>query len=80
MAEIVEAFPRKTRAGRPSKYPLEEWFDGKIRKLSRPADFDSEPKNFRVTVQEKARRKFHGKAITQLGDDGKSIYVQFVKE
>ena len=40
MAEILEVFDWPTgRQGRGTKYPYDEWLDGKIRKLVKQKDF-----------------------------------------
>ena len=56
MATIINdyTFPP---TGRPEKYPWNEWFDGKTRRLQRGVDFSNHPGNFRMTVYQAARRR-----------------------
>lgn len=58
MARVVEGdLSDEPRAGRPPKYPWEEWFDGKRRILVQGEDYDADsPKSFRSTVYSAATR------------------------
>lgn len=45
------------RAGRPAKYPWEEWFDGRTHVLVQGEDYEADgPKSFRSTVYSAADR------------------------
>jgi len=45
---------KENRAGRPAKYPWDEWMDGKTHVVTMGTDFDSEPKVFRNYLSQKA--------------------------
>lgn len=68
MAEKLESF-RFTGAGKPGRFPWNEWFDGSVWKLTRGVDFEVAIPSFRSTVCNAARR-LGGRARTQaVGED-----------
>lgn len=72
MAEIVDKMP-KSRAARPCLYPWQDWFDGRIWKLTKGTDFKHEATAFRLQVIVRAS-DFGQKVTTRVvGDD---VYVQ----
>lgn len=76
MAKELSEFPttRGRRKG-DSKYPWDEWFDGKIRQLDVGEDFDAKIESFRSTISGAAKdRGIRVRTATTNG--GKSIVVQ----
>lgn len=56
MAEILDNYDFSSTRKRGSIYPWEEWFDGKIRKLSRGDDFKGTAESFRVGAYNAAKK------------------------
>ena len=55
MAEVLEDFDF-TRSGR-GQHPWDEWFNGKVWKLTRGEDFQGATKNFRITAYTAAKER-----------------------
>lgn len=59
MAKVIAELPPLVRKGA-SKYPWDEWFDGKARELTsgdgKDADFKGDPDGFRRTIYSAASR------------------------
>lgn len=65
------------RAGRPAKYPWEEWFDGRTHVLVQGEDYEADgPKSFRSTVYSAADRL--GVTVVTKIIDGE-LHVQATK-
>lgn len=81
MAKELDEFPqtRGRRAGAASRYPLDEWFNGKVWQLDAGEDFDAKPENIRITLSKAAKAR-DGKLRTALVNDGKSVVIQFLKD
>ncbi len=73
LGERIEAFD--PRAGRPAKYPWDEWFDGSAWRITRGQHFDLEPSNMAAVIRTKAGNR-QGRAQTRVVDD--SVEFQFL--
>lgn len=79
MARELSEFPQtRGRKSGGSKYPLDEWLNGKILELTFGEDYHCQPENLRATLS-KAAKDRGGKVRTALVNDKKSLVVQFVK-
>ena len=82
MAKVVKAMPSRNSGGgqgAPQKYPWEKWLDGRVWKLTKGEDFDSDPKMFRTYVWKVATSKYGCKVETRIVWD--DLYVQaYTKE
>jgi len=58
-----------------SKYPWEEWFDGKARRLTQGIDFESDPEHMRRQAYVAAKKK-NVKIRTKVVKERKIVYVQ----
>ena len=65
-----------TRAGRPTKYPWTEWFDGGIWKLEQGVDFDPVAKNFQVSIRNTAKKMGYTVEIRRPAGDATVLYIQ----
>jgi hypothetical protein len=80
VAEEIDEFPQtRGRAKGRSKYPFDEWFNGKIWRLDAGEDFSSAPETFRTTLSKTARARGI-KIRTAMVNDKKSIVVQKLDE
>lgn len=77
MAEIIADLP--TRRGRPSKYPWDEWVDGKARVAQRGVDFDITTHAFISTLHQAAKARDGVKVRTKTIDD-EQVAFQFYRE
>ena len=75
MAEILEEFPL-TQNRRNSKYPWEEWSDGKIRKAVNGEDYETSTSDFRSMLHAAATR-VGMKVKTRKDPDDKFLVFQF---
>jgi len=55
MSQVIKTFPGVP--GRPPVYPWDEWSDGRVWRLTRGEDFNSDPKSFRVLVHRTAKSR-----------------------
>ena len=67
MAEVIDELP-KYKVGPEAKYPWEQWFDGQVWKLTKGADFLTNPESFRRTAGMAAAR-MHVHAETRVVGD-----------
>lgn len=76
MAKELDAFPQtRGRIRGESKYPYDQWFNGKVWQLDAGEDFDVKMSSFRSTII--AAAKDRGvKVRTAAVNDGKSLVVQ----
>ncbi len=77
MAKIIDAEDIQWGGSPGSRYPWDEWFDGKARILAKGEDFTSQISSFRTTVYECARRRGLKVRIATV-DNGKGVAVQVV--
>ena len=79
MAEIVsDSVWTETRRKSVSKYPWDEWFDGKTRILVQGEDFTVTPASIRNTVSVNAFRRRVGVRTRIL--DGNRVQVQAIRQ
>ncbi len=57
MAERLENYEFANKAGRPLKYPWDEWLDGSVWRITRGADFDAKPSSVRSGVYRSAQQR-----------------------
>ncbi len=57
MAEVLKTFDFSKAGTRSSKYPWDEWCDGKIRRVVQGKDFESKPTTFRSALHNQASRR-----------------------
>lgn len=80
MAEVVDEWPETARSARGSgskfKYPWDEWFDGKMRKLQHGVDYELETRNMQRGILKKARQR-NVRIRTAVEDD--VIYLQRIE-
>ena len=80
MAEVVDEWPETARSARgsgsKSKYPWDEWFDGKMRKLQHGVDYELETRNMQRGILKKARQR-NVRIRTAVEDD--VIYLQRIE-
>ena len=50
MARILDALPNPSGSGGGQKYPLDDWFDGRVWELTAGEDFTTSLKNVRTTL------------------------------
>ncbi len=75
MAEVLEVFPDRENK-RNSKYPWDEWTDGKIRKAIKGEDYGTTTPDFRSMLHA-AGSRFGLKVRTRTPKDQESISFQF---
>jgi hypothetical protein len=71
VAEVLEAFPEPARR---SRYPWDEWLDGRVWRLRQGQDFEANPKTIRSRLQQNARKR-GGRARTLEQHEGETVYV-----
>jgi hypothetical protein len=78
MPEILDEWPPEAMGH--SKYPWDEWFDGKVRLLVHGKDFKVTPDSFRATCYWAGRRKgFHIRAAV-VGIKKNKVALQQIGE
>jgi hypothetical protein len=77
MAEIIAAGFDFDNARKNAKYPYEDWFNGKVWKISRPEDFQITPKSMQINLYAAAAR-YDLRLRTKL-EGGDSIIIQAVE-
>ena len=81
MANILEEMPKIVRVGggrKGSKYPLEEWFDGKVRELVQGEDFDCTAESLINSLHTRAAKQ--GLKVRTVKTDNGFALVAFVPE
>lgn len=69
MATVVDGlFDVRVRPGRPSKYPWEEWLDGRWWEIQKGVDFDRSVASMRKSVSTASKRKGGTCVTSTLGD------------
>lgn len=76
MAEKLQEFDFKARAGRPDKYPWDEWLDGSVWKLTKADDFPGVKAETMRTAAQAAAQKRDLKVRTSVQDEGEAVIVQ----
>jgi hypothetical protein len=71
MARVIDTFPAATSQ---SRYPWDEWLDGRVWELIAGEDFSSKPETIRQNATVQAHRR-GGTARTRLIQDGERQVV-----
>lgn len=66
MAQILDSFPAIPHK---TKYPYDEWFDGKVRRLLHGEDFTVAPQSIRSLLYAQAKQRGMPLKVTIDGDD-----------
>jgi hypothetical protein len=66
MARVIDNFPATATQ---SRYPWDEWLDGRVWELVAGEDFTSKPETFRQNAAIQAQRR-GGKSKTRMVEDG----------
>ena len=57
MAQVLKTFDFAASGKRKSRYPRDEWVDGRIRRVEQGSDFECLPTTFRSNLHNQAARR-----------------------